>query len=359
VSCAGFGGTGTFLEDRDRWRARIDPHAFAPGPDSLDRVKLEERRAGLSTTTKVWMGLATIYVVWGSTYLAIRVGLRTMPPMLMAGTRFLAAGGILYAWAIRRGNIVTDRPGRRQWAAAAIVGGLLFLGGNGGVTLAETRLPSGITALLIATMPLWMAVLSRLFLGARLPPLAVAGLVLGFAGTAVLVRPTGLQHLDLTGVAIALTAALCWASGSLAMTRVALPSRLSVSTAIQMLAGGAFMIVLGVARGELARVHPAQISLGAAAALAYLVVVGSLVGFSTYTWLLATTRTPLISTYAYVNPVVAVLLGWMFLNERLTAQTLAASSLIVVAVAMIVWARRTREPLSTEAPPGGPAPETG
>ena len=142
------------------------------------------------------------------------------------------------------------------------------------------------------------------------------------------------------------------------MTRMALPSRLSVSTAIQMLAGGAFMIVLGVARGELARVHPAQISLGAAAALAYLVVVGSLVGFSTYTWLLATTRTPLISTYAYVNPVVAVLLGWMFLNERLTAQTLAASSLIVVAVAMIVWARRTREPLSTEAPPGGPAPET-
>jgi drug/metabolite transporter (DMT)-like permease len=206
-------------------------------------------------------------------------------------------------------------------------------------------------------MPLWMAVLSRLFLGTRLPPLAVAGLVLGFAGTAVLVRPTGLQHLDLAGVAIALTAALCWASGSLAMTRLALPSRLSVSTAIQMLAGGAFMIVVGVARGELTRVHPAQISLGSAAALAYLVIVGSLVGFSTYTWLLATTRTSLISTYAYVNPVVAVLLGWLFLNERLTAQTLAASSLIVVAVAMIVWARRTREPFSTEAPRGGPAPK--
>jgi drug/metabolite transporter (DMT)-like permease len=296
-------------------------------------------RAGLSPASKTWLALGTIYVVWGSTYLAIRVAIETIPPLLMAATRFLLAGGVLYAWAIRRGDVDGDRPRRPQWRAAFIVGGLLFLGGNGGVALAEGRIPSGITALLVATIPLWFAVISRAVLHQRLSPRVVAGLALGFAGTAVLARPSGLHHLDLLGVAIALGAAVCWASGSLSMRELPLPRRRTVSTAMQMLAGGSLMAGVGILRGELGRLHPSHVSLGSALALLYLIVFGSLVAFTTYTWLLSTASVSLISTYPFVNPVVALFLGWLFLSEPISAQTLVASGSIVAAVAIIASAQ--------------------
>jgi drug/metabolite transporter (DMT)-like permease len=285
---------------------------------------------------RVAAALGAVYLIWGSTYLAIRFAIETMPPFLMAGVRFLVAGGALYAWMRWRG---APRPTRAQWGSAAIVGALLLLLGNGGVVWAEQLIPSGITALLVGTVPLWMAVLDWARPGGARPSLAVVvGLLFGFAGVALLIGPAQLaggSRVSLLGSAIVLVAAVCWASGSLYSRSSRLPSSPLMGTAIEMLAGGALLLLAGSATGELAQVHLNTISARSALGLAYLIVFGSLVGFTAYIWLLRAAPPAIVSTYAYVNPVVAVLLGWALAGEPLTLRTLLAAAIIVTGVVVI------------------------
>ena len=296
---------------------------------------------------RIWAGLLVIYVVWGSTYLGILLAIRTVPVFLLGAIRFLVAGSLLYAWSIRRGDRRGDRPGLREWGAAAIVGTLLFLGGNTGVAWAEKRVPTGTASLVIATIPLWMALFDRIACGQGLSRLAVVGLVLGFAGAAVLAGP-GSASIDTTGLIVLLVAASAWAAGSLYSRRAPLPRRPLVSSSMQMLVGGALLLVVGLGSGE--RIH--QVSTESALAVAYLVVFGSILAFSTYAWLLRVARTSLVSTYAYVNPLVAVFLGWGFESETVGPRVLIAGAMIVGAVALIVGAqsRRPAEVLTGAAP---------
>ena len=301
-------------------------------------------RGRSETVPLVWAALVVIYVVWGSTYLAIRFTIETLPPMLSASFRFLVAGGLLYGFSIRRGDREADRPGKPQWRSAAIVGGLLFLGGNGGVVWAEQRIPSGVAALLVATVPLWMALIGFTALRERLPRIAVAGLVVGFAGTALLVNPTGEGGIDTLGALAVIGGSLSWAIGSLYSRRAPLPARPLVSASMQLLCGGAILGVVGIAAGELGRIEPSGFSRSSIFALAYLIAFGTLAAFPCYAWLLRSAPTSLVSTYAYVNPVVAVALGWAFADERVEPLTILAGAIVVTAVAMIVTARRTAEP---------------
>jgi drug/metabolite transporter (DMT)-like permease len=287
--------------------------------------------------TRIWAGLLVIYVVWGSTYLGILLAIRTVPVFLLGAIRFLVAGSLLYAWSIRRGDRRGDRPGLREWGAAAIVGTLLFLGGNTGVAWAEKRVPTGTASLVIATIPLWMALFDRIACGQGLSRLAVVGLVLGFAGAAVLAGP-GSASIDTAGLIVLLVAASAWAAGSLYSRRAPLPRRPLVSSSMQMLVGGALLLVVGLGSGE--RIH--HVSTESALAVAYLVVFGSILAFSTYAWLLRVARTSLVSTYAYVNPLVAVFLGWGFENETVGPRVLIAGAMIVGAVALIVTAQSRR-----------------
>lgn len=325
-------------------------------PSTLPRDALRRIPAmglPLPTIPAVWLALGIIYVVWGSTYLAIEVAIRTIPPLLMASIRFLVAGGILFAWTVGRGDRASDPIRLRQWRAAAIVGGALLVGGNGGVVLAEHRhIPTGVVALIVASIPLWMALIDRIATGQRLARPAMVGLVLGFGGLALLVGRLG-GRFDALGVGMAFGAALLWAGGSVYARAAPLPSRPLVAAAMEMLAGGVFLGVAGVARGELADVHVEAISATSLLALGYLVTFGSLVAFSAYAWLLSHARLSVVSTYAYVNPVVAVLLGWAILSEPITARILLASAIIVVSVALIVSARTVpgRLPPPTDAGP--------
>ena len=298
--------------------------------------------------------LAIVYVVWGSTYLGIAVAIETLPPLLMGGARFLVAGAVLYAFAARR-EAGGDRPGRAAWLAACASGTLLFAVGNGGVILGQRTVPSGVAALLIASVPLWIALLDRLFFGARLGPRALVGLALGFAGVALLAQPSG-SGFDPVGVAFLLVAPVGWAAGSLVTRGAPLPRGPLVAAAMQMLAGGAVLTVAGLVSGEAGEIG--AVSARSAVAFAYLVLLGSLVAFTAYSWLLRVARTSLVATYAYVNPVVAVALGWLVLAESITALTLVSGAVIVVAVALIVSApaaREARDRDESEAVAPGPA----
>lgn len=297
-------------------------------------------RSGAGTpATRIWIALGTVYLLWGSTYLGIKYGLETMPPFLMGSLRFLAAGGILYILAIRQGDTTGDRPGTRQWMAALAIGGALLVGGNGGVILAEQYVPTGVVALFVATAPLWMAIIDRVIFGRRLPPLVIVGLVIGFGGVAFLIGSPGSGHINLFGAALALAAPLCWASGSVFTRHVKLPVRPLVAASMEMLWAGALFGVLSLVTGELGRVHWQGISRTSWLALLYLIVFGSLIGFSAYVWLLRSAPLSLVSTYAYVNPVVAVVLGAIFIGEALTPRVVIAGSIILAAVALIVVAR--------------------
>jgi drug/metabolite transporter (DMT)-like permease len=292
--------------------------------------------------TKIAIALGIVYVVWGSTYLAIAVADRTLPPLLMLAVRFALAGGLLYAWSAWRGDLAASRPGRREWGAAAIVGGLLLFVDTGGVAWAEQRIASGLTALLIATVPLFTALLDRTFFGVRLSMGAVAGIAAGLLGVALLVGQSA--HIDPVGAGVILGAALAWAAGS-AYGRVApLPKPPFLSAAMQMLCASAFLAVAGVAMGEVGRVHPTAISAGSAAAFLYLIVFGSIVAFTAYGWLLRSgAPSVLVSTYAYVNPAVAVVLGWALAGEAVGGRELAAGAIIVASVGMLVLAREPHE----------------
>jgi drug/metabolite transporter (DMT)-like permease len=289
---------------------------------------------------RIWAALGTIYVVWGSTFLAIAVVVRDLPPFLSMSMRHLVAGGLLFAWAWsrRRGDL---RLGSRQWAAAFVFGGLLFLVGHGGLAWAQQDVPSGVAALLVGTIPLWFAILAWLAFGERLGGRALLGLVLGFAGLALLVDPSGEEGAKPIGVAVIALGAFAWAAGSLWSRRLPLPSDTLLSAAMGMLAGGTLLAIVSVAGGEL---DDARFTAEALGAIAYMVVIGSLIGFSAYVWLLKVAPASTVSTYAYVNPVIAVLLGWAFNDEVVTGRTLLAGAAIVVGVALMVGRSVEREP---------------
>jgi drug/metabolite transporter (DMT)-like permease len=287
----------------------------------------------------VWAALIAVYIVWGSTYLAIRVTVRTIPPLMSASIRYLVAGVLLYLWAVRRGDRKGDRPRAVHWRSAAIIGAVMLFGGNGLVSLAEQTVPSNLAALLIASVPLWMVVVARFVLRERSGWPEVAGLVVGFGGIVLLVDPFGGGSADPVGIGLLLVAAVAWACGSLFARRAPLPDRPLVGTGMQMVAGGLVCLVVSAATGEFADLQLARISAPSLVGLAYLIVFGSWVGFAAYVWLLRSARTTLVSTYAYVNPVVAVFLGWAILNETITLRTLVAGGIVVAAVALIVSAQ--------------------
>ncbi len=291
----------------------------------------------------MWLGMLVLYLVWGSTYLAVAIAVDTIPPFLMMSARFLLAGLILLTWSVARDGRAFTPPTRREWRDSAIVGTLLIGGGMGMVAFGEQTIPSGITALLIATMPVWVAIIGRVFLGERLPRLAIVGIVVGFAGVAILIGPSaigGAGALDPLGLVAILISPIAWATGSLfASHRACLPGRPLVATGVQMVLGGLILAVAGALTGEFAVLDIGAISGESILALLYLLVMGSLVAFTVYGWLLRVAPLPLIATYAYVNPVVAVVLGAIVLGETIDARTLVAGAVIVFAVAVIVTAR--------------------
>jgi drug/metabolite transporter (DMT)-like permease len=293
----------------------------------------------------VAFALATVYLVWGSTYLAIRVTDRTMPPLLMSSARFLVAGTALYLFAARG----RKRPTLRQWGASAIVGAALLLIGNGGVAWAETRLESGLAALIVALIPIYVVVLDRIFFGRRLSPLAVAGVVIGFAGVALLVRPGGTGDV-VAAIALVFTTS-AWAAGSLYARGAALPESPLLAASMQMLTAGVFLGIAGLVSGEARGIHADSFAAKPLIAFVYLILFGSLLAFSAYAWLLKNVRISIVSTYAFVNPIVAVTLGTVFLNESIGWTTIVAGAAIVVAVVLIVTARApSRKPVAGQAP---------
>jgi len=279
---------------------------------------------------------AAVYLVWGSTYLAIRFAIETLPPFLMAATRFLTAGTLLYAWARFRG---AARPTRVHWGAACVIGGLLLFGGNGCVVHAEKRVASGIAALLVATVPLVVVLIEWLRPGGSRPARGVAfGVLAGFGGVALLVSPgelAGAKGVDLIGAGMLMFACLCWALGSIYSKHAPLPPSLLLATAMEMLCGGALLLAAGVGSGEAAMVRLDAVSPRSAASLLYLIVFGSLLAFSCYVWLLRVASATVVSTYAYVNPVVAILLGWLLAGEPLAARTGIAMGIILGSVVLI------------------------
>lgn len=306
--------------------------------------------SNLSTRGRVILAFAAIYLIWGSTYLAIRIGIETLPPLIMGSARYLIAGVILYGVMKLRG---APQPTRLHWRSTAIIGGLLLMGGNGGVILAESLVPSGIAALLIGTVPLWIALLSWLRGGVRPGGSMAIGLALGLAGIVLLVNPgqtVGNGGVNPVGAAVLVGAALSWSIGSLYSRSAPLPSNPLMSTAMEMLAGGALMLIIALATGEGGQVHFDQITLRSLLALSYLIVFGSLIAFSAYVWLLKVSVPAHVSTYAFVNPIVAVFLGWAFASEELTARMLIAAAIIIAGVVLITTHRPKAEPLMESEP---------
>lgn len=306
--------------------------------------------------------LGTVYLLWGSTYLAIAYVVESLPPLVAAGARFVTAGLLLIAFTVAQDRWRAARgiprrhpagwPRAIEWRTAFIVGTLLLLGGNGMVSLAEQTIPSGIAAVLIATTPIWLSLFDAL-LTRRMPSLlAIGGLLVGLVGVAILLLPsTGLDALDPVGIGILVLAAISWASGSHYARRGQLPPNQLLGTGMEQLAGGIVLIVVAFAVGEVAAFDPSKVTSASLLGLAFLVVFGSLVAFTAYVWLLNHVAVTTVATYAYVNPVVAVALGFVFRGETLSLRTLLAAALIIGAVVAMVTGR----PRETEE--SGPSPE--
>ena len=298
-------------------------------------------------TFGVCIALWSVYVFWGGTYLAMRFAIETLPPFLMAGTRFLTAGLLLYGFARAAGNAA---PSRVQWKNSGIAGALLLLGGNGSVVWAQQFVPSGMAAIVVATMPLWMSLFAWLLPGGVRPSLQVIlGLLLGFVGIVVLmagssspVVSTGVSQWF--GYAVLTFAAISWSLGSLFAHRASLPDSPWLAVAMQMIAGGALLWIAGIFSGEWVRLDFAHVSLRSLLAFSYLVVFGSMIGFSAYIWLMHATSPALASTYAYVNPVIAVLLGWALAGERFSATDGIAAAIIVASVIIITRGKSSTKP---------------
>jgi drug/metabolite transporter (DMT)-like permease len=294
---------------------------------------------------------AAVYIIWGSTYLAIRFAVETLPPLLMAGARFLLAGSILLLWARLRERAT---PQRSDWRTGFISGALLLLGGNGAVVWAEQVVPSGIAALLVAVVPVWVVVLEWLRPGGRRPRLPVfVGLALGLLGLALLVGPEALHgggSISLIGAGVLMVGSFSWALGSLYTRGAPKPTSGSIGSGTQMFAGGVCLVIVALLLGELPRLDLAHASGRSLLGFAYLVTFGSLIGFTAYLYLLSHTTASKAATYAYVNPVVAVLLGWAFASEPINARTLVAAAVILAGVAIITV---TRDAGATTETPNG------
>ncbi|MGE5292462.1 MAG: EamA family transporter [Micromonosporaceae bacterium] len=304
----------------------------------LDLPRRAARPGGVRRAPLAWAALIAVWFLWGSTYDAIGIGVRDMPPLLFAGTRYLLAAAILLPIAVRG-----REPGERRftpvnWRAAAIIGALMLFGGNGLVSVAERTVPAGIAALLVATVPLWMVVFEAVRRRKMIGPWIAAGLLLGLAGVVVLVHPAPSQRLDLPGAGIVLLASASWAAGSLYSRTAPQPRQAFLGTAMQMLAGGLILIAAGTITGEWAHLHVSQLSAATVLAIVWLAVPGSIVALTAYIYALKKLPTSTTSTYAYVNPVVAVLIAWPLLGERPSVQTVAAGAIIVAAVALILRA---------------------
>jgi drug/metabolite transporter (DMT)-like permease len=305
---------------------------------------------------RIWLGLATVYVVWGSTYLGIRVMVETVPPLLGSGVRFVVAGSIFALVLVARRGLGALRVSRRELASCACVGTALLLGGNGLVAVAEQDVPSGLAALVVASVPLWVVVF-RFAGGERVGTATAISVIAGFAGVALLLAP-GERPGDapVGGVLIVVAAAFCWASGTFASSRLSMPRDPLRSTAVQMLCGGTLMVAVSLVAGEGGDVRWSQISLDSALAFAYLVLAGSLAAFTAYVWLLRNAPVSQVATYAYVNPVVAIALGAVVLGEDVTPLVVAGATIIVGSVALTV--RREATPRRARpAAPSAPAPE--
>src|SRR4051794_15278685 len=281
-----------------------------------------------------------------------------MPPLIYAGLRFTVAGVLMLAFTVRR-PAADGRPdplGRRQWFAASVIGIALLLGGNGLVSIAEKRIPSGVAALVVATVPIWAALFGAMWGQERISVRHAVGLVLGFAGVAALVAGTGSGKVEITGVIMVVAASLSWAAGSVWSRTAPTVRRPLVMTGMEMLAGGIACFVVGFAIGEGRDLHLADVSTGAWLALAYLVVFGSLLAYTAYVWLLHAAPLSLVTTYAFVNPLVAILLGSLFLDEAFTGRTLLATALIVAGVMLIV-VKRHASAAARSHPPAAPLGE--
>jgi drug/metabolite transporter (DMT)-like permease len=293
-----------------------------------------------ASRTQILAAFASIYVIWGSTYLAIRYADQTIPPFIMAGIRFVVSGALLYIWSRSRG---APPPMRLHWRNAVIAGGFLLLGGNGAVVWAEQFVPSGLTALLVSILPFWLVIIEWVRPPRRRPSGAVlTGLVVGFIGIIVLVGPADLGgHGDIKpiGAVVLILGSLSWAIGSFWSRDAALPASGLLTTGMEMLGGGILLLAAGAVSGELSRFDAQEVSRASAIGLAYLITFGSLVGFTSYIWLLDKVSPARLGTYAYVNPVVAVLLGWAVAGERLSMRTGVAAAIVICAVALITTAR--------------------
>ncbi|MEV6199383.1 EamA family transporter [Streptomyces sp. NPDC051771] len=287
----------------------------------------------------VWVALAIVYVVWGSTYLGIRFVVETIPPFLASGSRFIVAGLLLAAIVAWRQGPAALKVDRRRLGSAALVGVLLILGGNGLVNLAETTVPSGLAALLIAAVPVFV-VLLRTAAGERPGLGAYGGVLIGLGGLAVLTVPGLSGEIGIGGVLLVLLAALLWSAGTVSSARLPMPANPFTASVYEMLAGGIGGVVVGLLRGEHRGFDPGAVATGSWVALGYLVVFGSLIAFTAYAWLIQSAPVSLAATYAYVNPVVAVLLGTLILNEALTWPIVLGGAIVVAAVCLIVSTER-------------------
>ncbi|MEP6679872.1 MAG: EamA family transporter [Chloroflexota bacterium] len=310
----------------------------------------QRRRA---STPAIAIALLIVYVVWGSTYLGIALMIETLPPLLAAGVRYLAAAllltGLVYLWARLRSTDPPEWPTRRQWRSAFIIGTLLLLGGNGFVVLAEQFIPSGVAAVVIATVPIWLAVFDAVLTRRRPGRLVIGGLVAGLLGVAILLAPVeGLARINPVGIGLVCIAAVSWAAGSLYARSAEMPRSGLLGSGIEMFAGGVMLAIVGTLLGEVGQFHAASVSLRSLAALAYLIVFGSVIAFSAYIWLLGNVPVSTVGTYAYVNPIVAVALGAMVLHEPITLRTAVAAVVIIAAVIAMV-SGRPRQAGATEA----------
>jgi len=303
------------------------------------------------------IAFSAIYLIWGSTYLGIRVAVETMPPFLMGAARFLIAGAVLMILVQGRG---APKPTARQWRENAFIGTFLLLGGNGLVSWAEQSLDSGFTALVIGIQPVLMVLTEWAWRGGQRPtPVTFAGLLLGFGGLAWLASPwesAATTGINFPAVAVVLLSCCCWTFGSIWSRHVKNPAPAFQASAMQMLCGSVALFVGALAHGDLAALHISAISRNSFLAFLYLALVGSLVGFSTFVWLMKHSTPARVSTYAYVNPIVAVFLGWLILHEPVTTRTITATGMIVAAV-VIITTQKSRRPAPTEPLPPIAPPE--
>jgi len=286
---------------------------------------------------QLWAAFAAIYVLWGSNFLAIRYAAEAMPPFLLMAVRSLLAGSLLFAWARLRDG---QRPTPEQWRAAVVVGTILFVGCHGLLAFAQKTVPSGVASLFLATIPVWLTLLDWLTGGPRPAGKAIAGLALSLAGLVVLIAPSSTRGAPIGGMLILIVSAFSWAAGSILSRRRPAATSLVLASGMQLITGGASLAVVGLGSGEAARLDAHAFSTRAVVAFVYMVGAASIVTFTAYMWLLRVSTPARVGTYAFVNPVVALFVGWVIGGEGLDARTLAASLVIVAGVALTVTARK-------------------